>query len=126
MKILLTALIAVMFFGCTTTQPVTHGTKEKYSFGTYSVDYATTLLELDTAIRTTCTQAKLIEVSRINREKTCSYQYRDVNNTSLEIDTSERKDGTVRLKMRVGSTGDKEVCQTILMELEKHLLPQQD
>ena len=126
MKILLTALFAVMVFGCSTTQPVTHGTKEKYSWGTYSGDYATSLLELHTAIRATCMQAKVIEDFRINREKSCSYQYHDVNGTRLAIDTYERKDGTVRMKMRAGGTGDKEVCQTLLMELEKHLLPQQN
>ena len=40
------------------------------------------------------------------------------------IDLEERKDDTVKIKRKIGSTGDKESCQLILIELDNNLRTQ--
>ena len=98
--------------------------QERYFLGTYSAVFPCSLRMMDKAVRETCAKSKLIEVNRSNSITTCSYLYKDVNNIPLKIELEERKDGTVKIKMKIGSTGDKESCQLILIELDNNLRTQ--
>ena len=98
--------------------------QERYFLGTYSAVFQCSLRMLDKAVRETCVKSRLIEVQRSNSITTCSYLYKDINNIPLRIFLEERKDGTVKLKMKIGSTGDKESCQLILLELDNNLRAQ--
>ena len=98
--------------------------QERYFLGTYSAVFPCTLRMMDKAVRETCAKSKLIEVHRSNSITTCTYLYKDVNNIPLKIDLEERKDDTVKIKMKIGSTGDKESCQLILIELDNNLRTQ--
>ena len=95
--------------------------QERYLFGTYSAVFPCSLRMMDKAVRETCAKSNLIEVHRSNSITACTYLYKDVNNIPLRIELEERKDGTVKIKMRIGSTGDKESCQLILIELDNNL-----
>ncbi len=98
--------------------------QERYFLGTYSAVFPCSLRMMDKAVRETCAKSKLIEVNRSNSITTCTYLYKDVNNIPLKIYLEERKDDTVKIKMKIGSTGDKESCQLILIELDNNLRTQ--
>ena len=117
---------AIIFCSCkSTAQKQPDGaSQERYFLGTYSAVFPCSLRMMDKAVRETCAKSKLIEVSRTNSITTCSYLYKDVNNIPLRINLEEREDGTVKIKMKIGSMGDKESCQIILIELDNNLRTQ--
>ena len=123
--IVMMSCIAV-FCSCRSTaqkQPA-GASQERYFLGTYSAVFPCSLRMMDKAVRETCAKSKLIEVYRANSITTCTYLYKDVNNIPLKIELEERKDDTVKIKMKIGSTGDKESCQLILIELDSNLRTQ--
>lgn len=93
---------------------------EKYSFGAYNAEFNSTLFNVDKAVRAACRRAKLIELSRVNRSSTCTYEYKDVDGNSLNIFLLE-KAGLVRITLRVGRTGDKISSQTLLDAIAEEL-----
>ena len=116
----------LLFCSCKSTaqkQPA-GASQERYFLGTYSAVFPCTLRMMDKAVRETCAKSKLIEVNRSNSITTCSYLYKDVNNIPLRINLEECKDSTVKIKMKIGSMGDKESCQVILIELDNNLRAQ--
>ncbi len=116
----------LLFCSCKSTaqkQPA-GASQERYFLGTYSAVFPCSLRMMDKAVRETCAKSKLIEVNRSNSITTCSYLYKDVNNIPLRINLEECKDGTVKIKMKIGSMGDKESCQVILIELDNNLRTQ--
>jgi hypothetical protein len=93
---------------------------ERYRLGTYNAEFASSLFNVDKALRAACRRAKLIELSRVNRGNTCSYLYKDVDGNKLSMDLSE-KDGLVKIAMRVGRRGDKASSQTLLAAIAEEL-----
>ena len=117
---------AVYLSGCTTTkrEPVRGASQERYLLGTYSAVFACDLRMMDKAVRETCAKAHLIEILRTNNMNACEYLYKDINNIRLRINLEERKDGTVMIKIKIGSTGDKESSQVLLLEIDNNLRAQ--
>lgn len=93
---------------------------ESYRLGTYSADFNSTLFNVDKAVRAACRRAKLIELSRINRGNTCTYQYKDVDENTLQIVLNE-KAGVVKIALRVGRTGDRASSQQLLAAIAEEL-----
>jgi len=93
---------------------------ESYRLGTYRAELNSTLFNVDKAVRAACRRAKLIELSRINRGNTSSYQYKDVDENTLQIVLTE-KDGVVKIALRVGRTGDRASSQTLLAAIAEEL-----
>lgn len=116
----------LLFSGCASSkkQQITGASQEKYLFGTYSAVFSSSLIEMDKAIRTVCRKAKLTEVSKANRANECDYLYKDINGVRLRISIVERKDGSIKIKMKVGATGDKQSCQILLLEIDSQLRSQ--
>ncbi|MBQ7651036.1 MAG: DUF3568 family protein [Victivallales bacterium] len=112
--------------GCATTKrEATQGaSQERYLLGTYSAVFACDLRMMDKAVRETCAKAHLIEMNRINHMNACEYLYKDINNIRLRINLEELKDGTIKIKIKVGSTGDKESSQVLLIEIDNNLRAQ--
>jgi len=116
----------VLFCSCSSGAKKQPGSvsQERYFLGTYSAVFQCTLRMMDKAVRETCAKSKLIEVQRSNSITTCTYLYKDINNIPLRIFVEELKDGSVKLQMKIGATGDKESSQVILLELDNNLRAQ--
>ena len=117
---------AVYLSGCATAkrETVQGASQERYLFGAYSAVFPYDMRMMDKAIRETCAKARLIEISRINHMNACEYLYKDINNIRLRINLTERKDGTVKIAIKVGATGDKESSQVLLLEIDNNLRAQ--
>ena len=118
-------IAATSLTSCRTASPQTgSASQEKYRLGTYSAVFPCSLRMMDKAVRETCQKARLVEISRENTLKSCNYLYKDINDVRLRISLEENKDGTVKIKMKVGPMGDKPSCQALLIELNNNLRAQ--
>ena len=127
LAIFFVALSSVVFFsGCMTTrrEPVQGASKERYMLGIYSAEFPCDLRMLDKAVRETCSKARLIEINRENKMNACEYLYKDINNIRVHIVLNELKDGSVKIKIKVGATGDKESSQVLLKGIDDNLRAQ--
>lgn len=124
MGLLLAAAIMLSSCASNKKQPVLGASQEKYILGTYSAVFACDLRMMDKAVRETCAKARLTELNRTNNMNACEYLYKDINNIRLHITLDERKDGTVKIKMKIGPTGDKESSQLLLIEIDNNLRAQ--
>ncbi len=117
---------AMILSGCASTKRASSlgASQERYLLGTYSAVFACDLRMMDKAVRETCAKARLIELGRANNMNACDYLYKDINNIRLRISLEERKDGTVKIRIKVGSTGDKESSQLLLVEIDNNLRAQ--
>lgn len=93
---------------------------ESYRLGTYSAEFNSTLFNVDKAVRAACRRAKLIELSRINRGNACTYQYKDVDENTLQVVLNE-KGGVVKIALHIGRTGDRASSQTLLAAIAEEL-----
>lgn len=93
---------------------------ESYRLGTYSAEFNSSLFNVDKAVRAACRRAKLIELSRINHGNRCTYQYKDVDENTLQIVLNE-KAGVVKIAMRIGRTGDRASSQVLLAAIAEEL-----
>ena len=112
--------------GCATPKrETTQGaSQERYLLGTYSAVFACDLRMMDKAVRETCEKAHLIELPRVHYMNACEYHYKDINNIPLRINLEELKDGKVKIKIKIGATGDKESSQLLLLEIDSNLRAQ--
>lgn len=124
LSVMMAAVLSLTGCGGGNGTPVNGASQEKYLFGTYSATFTSTLMMLDKAVRETCKAERLTEVQRVNRVNSCYYHYKDINGMSLRISLEEGKNNTVRIKMKVGSTGSKEDCQKLLQEIDQQLRSQ--
>jgi len=124
LSLLLAVSVSLTGCGGAKKQPIGGASQEKYLFGTYSALFACGMREMDKAVRETCSKAKLTLLKRTNNLNECYYLYRDINDVKLHVTILEQKDNTVKIKLKVGSTGDKESCQMILIEIDSHLRSQ--
>ena len=117
--------VALVLGACRSVQPAPapaagNVANESYRLGTYSAEFNSTLFNVDKAVRAACRRAKLIEKSRINRGNTCTYQFKDVDENTLQIVLNE-KDGVVKIALRIGRTGDRASSQTLLAAIAEEL-----
>ena len=119
--------VALVLGACRSVQPAPapvpvagNVASESYRLGTYSAEFNSTLFNVDKAVRAACRRAKLIEKSRINRGNTCTYQFKDVDENTLQIVLNE-KDGVVKIALRIGRTGDRASSQTLLAAIAEEL-----
>ena len=123
--LVLAALIGLCLFSasCRRSEPPISAnvTNEQYSWGTYRADFDTTMFQLDKAIRNACARARLVKREQTFRGNLSYYKYQDVDSVEVKITIVEQKEGGVRMKIRIGTMGDKESSQKLLLAIDDEL-----
>ena len=96
-------------------------TNEQYSWGTYRADFDSTMFQLDKAVRNACARARLVKREHSFSGNLSFYKYQDVDGVEVKITIYEMKEGGIRMKIRIGSMGDKESSQKLLMAIDDEL-----
>lgn len=96
-------------------------TNEQYSWGTYRADFDSTMFLLDKAVRNACARARLVKREQTFRGNLSFYKYQDVDGIEVKISIGELKEGGIRMKIRIGSMGDKESSQKLLLAIDDEL-----
>ena len=122
--LVLSAVIMALSAGCASNNNQTKVNaigQERYFLGTYSVVLANSMMALDKAVISVCSRGHLLLISKITSANTCDYVYKDINNVELRISLEERTDDTVKMKMKVGRTGDKISCQELYAAINEEV-----
>ena len=123
--LVLAAMVGLCLFGASCArneQPTSANvTNEQYSWGTYRADFDSTMFLLDKAVRNACARARLVKREQTFRGNLSYYKYQDVDGVEVKVTIVEMKEGGVRMKIRIGSMGDKESSQKLLLAIDDEL-----
>ncbi|MBP5673238.1 MAG: DUF3568 domain-containing protein [Lentisphaeria bacterium] len=123
--LVLAVMVGLCFFGvsCVKNDAPTSAnvSNEQYSWGTYRADFGTTMFLIDKAVRNACLRARLTMREHTYRGNLSLYRYHDVDGAEVKITVYELRDGGVRMKIRIGSMGDKESSQKLLLAIDDEL-----
>ena len=123
--LVLAAMIGLCLFGASCArneQPTSANvTNEQYSWGTYRADFDSTMFLLDKAVRNACARARLVKREQNFSGNLSFYKYQDVDGIEVKVTIVELKEGGVRMKIRIGSMGDKESSQKLLLAIDDEL-----
>lgn len=124
--LVLAAMIGLCLFSVSCTrrneQPTSANvTNEQYSWGVYRADFDSTMFLLDKAVRNACARARLVKREQTFSGNLSFYKYQDVDGIEVKVTIVELKEGGVRMKIRIGSMGDKESSQKLLLAIDDEL-----
>ena len=123
------ALSAVMLMvSCVVQQPAAPGagtiSQERFDSSTTGSLVATLgdgFYNCDRAIRSATRGFHLIELSRINRQNSIIYEYKDINDNRITVELTAVSIRASRIDIKVGKTGNRNLSKNLLNKIGDEL-----
>ena len=124
------ALFAVMLLGSCVTQQSSNApgagtiSQERYDSSTTGSLVATLgdgFFNCDRAVRSATRGFHLIELSRINRQSTITYEYKDINDNRISVVLTAVNISASRIDIKVGKTGNRNLSKNLLNKIGDEL-----
>ena len=120
----------VVISSCVTQSPAVSSQyvgSERYAVtGSYTALLNCTMFEADKAIRATAKRARFTENLRANRQNFMEYEYQDIYDGKVGMRLEETAEGPVKLVIRVGKLGDRNLSQQLLQGIDDELHAMKD
>ncbi len=130
-KILIIAIMATLMFCVSSCCTSNHGNAPapaagatatgSYKLGRYTNTVGATLFEANQAILSAARNGKLIQLSRVNRETSVAYEYKDIYDNRISVLLTGVNDTTSRISIKVGKTGNRTFSQNFMALIESEL-----